>query len=225
MIRRLLSILPLLLVPCLCSAAPALRALAWDEEVAARKLALVRGESMRELANLHPTKRSDGVKLSGEGPLLLRALDRNAPDGEPVQRVIPLSESVTHPLLVLLPDPADATGIRVIVFDDNPAGFRWGAYRFLNATPRELAVRLERKTVRVPPGWKPVDLDLGGATRGIGALLGLPGAKEPLYSAVWEYDTGVRTLCFLVPGTDPRSSPVGIKAVPENRRSTETSDP
>jgi hypothetical protein len=102
--------------------------------------------------------------------------------------------------------------------DDNPAGFNWGTYRFFNATPKELVVQLEKKAVRVPAGWKPVDLDLGGETRGIGARIALSESIEkPIYSAVWEYNTEVRTLCFLVPGTDLRLSPVAFKAVPEDR--------
>jgi hypothetical protein len=45
--------------------------------------------------------------------------------------------------------------------------------------------------------------------------------EKPLYSAVWEYDTGIRTLCFIVPGADPQVAPVAMKAVPEDRRTLE----
>jgi hypothetical protein len=124
------------------------------------------------------------------------------------------------PLILILPDEAHPSGIRLLVVDDDPAGFKWGTYRFLNTTPKELVVQMEQKAVRVPNGWKPVDLDLGGETRGVGARVALAEAIEkPLYSAVWEYDANVRTLCFLVPGTDPRLSPVAFKSIPEDRQS------
>ena len=66
------------------------------------------------------------------------------------------------------------------------------------------------------------DLDLGGETRGVGARVALAESIEkPLYSAVWEYDTGIRILCFIVPGTDPRLGPVNMKAIPEDKRTLE----
>ncbi len=224
-IRRLF--LALLLSPALSSAAPALRVLAWDQEVAARKLALASGESVVELTGLHPSKRSGFIRLKGTAPVMLRALDKPAgADGKPAQHACTIADSVKHPLLVVLPDPSDSTGLRVIVFDDNPAGFRWGSYRFLNATPKELEIQLEKKIVRVPPGWKAVDLDLGGTTRGVGTRMAFPGGlAKPLYSAVWEYDSEVRTLCFLVPGTDPRLGPLAVKAIPEDRKSMELDAP
>ena len=218
--RRLF--LALLLSPVLSSAAPALRILPWDQAIAARKLALVSGESVVEIKDLHPSKRSPFFKVKGAGPVFVRALDKQGADGKPAQHACTIAGTIKHPLLVLLPDPKDPTGIRAVVFDDNPAGFKWGSYRFLNATPKELEVQLEKKSVRVPPGWKPVDLDLGGANRGFSAAFALPGGlAKPLYSAVWEYDKEIRTLCFLVPGTDPRLGPVAVKAIPEDRKSME----
>ena len=77
---------------------------------------------------------------------------------------------------------------------------------------------MERKAVKVPAGWKAVDLNLGGETRGIGARVALAESIEKvLYSAVWEYDANARTLCIIVPGTDPRLGPIAFKAVPEDK--------
>jgi hypothetical protein len=77
---------------------------------------------------------------------------------------------------------------------------------------------MEQKAVKVPTGWKTVDLDLGGERRGVGARVALAEAiSKPLYTAVWEYNEEVRTLCFLVPGDDPRLSPVMFKAIPEDK--------
>jgi hypothetical protein len=218
MILRLAACL-LALFPQLVSAAP--RALAWDEAVAARKLAVAAGSTSTEITNLHPQKRSPAIMIRGEGPFTLRALDKPAgPDGKPVERPLAIPAGMRYPLIVLLPDQAHPVGVNATVVDDNPSGFRWGAYRFFNATPKDLVLRLENKVVRLPQGWKPVDIDLGGANRGVGAAVALADATDrPLYSAIWEYRDDTRVLCFLVPGTDPRLSPVAFKAIPEDRRS------
>jgi hypothetical protein len=201
------------------SAAEAPRVLAWDDAVAARKLALVSGASSIDITGMHPSKRTGPLRLKAGGPLMLRALDRPAgADGKPIERACAVPAAIAKPLLVLLPDDSHPTGLRVLVADDNPAGFRWGSYRFLNATSKNLVVQLEKKAVRVPQGWKPVDLDLGGEKRGFGARVALEETIEtPVYTAIWEYDPEVRTLCFVVPGTDPRLGPVAFKAVPEDR--------
>lgn len=221
MFRIMISRLVILLLTAsgCASAAPAIRALAWDYEVAARKLALVSGESSTEISGMHPLKRTGPIRIKGKGPFVVRALDRNpGADGKPIDRQVEIPESVQHPLLVVMPDAKHATGVRLMVIDDNPAGFRWGTYRFLNATPKDLVVQMEQKAVKVPAGWKTVDLDLGGERRGVGARVALAEAiSEPLYTAVWEYDQEIRTLCFLVPGDDPRLSPVMFKVVPEDK--------
>lgn len=193
--------------------------LAWDEMVAARKLELVTPEDAIDLSGrMHPHKRTPLQSASG-GPLAIRALDRDpAPDGNPVQRIIQIPQNVTHPLLILLPDEKHAVGIRIFVIDDHPAGFRWGTYRFINTTGRELVVQLDDRAIRVMGNWRPVDILLKGETRGIGASISLAENKErPLYSAIWEYNENSRTLCFLMPGDDPILSPVMIKAIPEDR--------
>jgi hypothetical protein len=202
----------------LAAAAPP-RALAWDDTVAARKLELVSGESGVAITDMHPSKRTGPLRVKGKGPFFIRANDKGpGPDGKPVQRACPIPETVTRPLILLIPDESHATGLRTLVVDDNPAGFSWGSYRFINATPKELVIQLEQKAVSVPVGWKPVDLNLGGETRGIGTRIALADdIAKTIYSAVWEHNPDVRTLCFLVPGTDPRLSPVAFKSVPEDK--------
>lgn len=212
-----------LLMQGVLAAAPGLRVLAWDDAVVGRKLALVRGGAEVEITGMHPSKRSGVIRLKGAGPVMLRALDKPAgPDGLPAQRDCRVPEGMNHPLLLVMKDDAHPTGVRVVIFDDNPANFPWGAYRFLNATPKDLIVQLENKAMKLPSGWKPVDLDLGGETRGIGARFALAETIEkPLYTAVWEYDTTLRTLCFIVPAADPRDGVIQVKAVPEDRRTHE----
>ena len=203
--------------------APAVKVLAWDDAVSARKLSLVRGESEVEITGMHPNKRSGALRLKGAGPVFLRALDKAAgEDGKPVQRECKVPEGMTHPLLLVMADEKHPTGVRVVVFDDNPAEFPWGAYRFLNATPKEMVAQMEQKAVKLPTGWKAVNLTLDGDVRGVGARLALAEKIEtPLYTAIWEYDPTIRTLCFIVPATDPRMGVVEVKAVPEDRRTVE----
>lgn len=224
---RLAPFVLLIFAICLPAAAAPPRVLAWDDDIAARKLALVAGESSVVITDMHPSKRTGPLRLKSAGPIAIRALDKPpAADGKPIDRACAIPEAIQNPLLVILPDDAHPSGIRILVVDDNPAGFRWGSYRFLNATPKELIVQLENKAVRVPEGWKAVDVDLGGETRGIGARVALATEIEkPLYTAIWEYNTEVRTLCFLVPGADPRLSPVAFKAVPEDRMVLELESP
>lgn len=216
------ALIAFLLFQGVISAAPDVRILAWDAEVAARKLALACGESVVPIVDMHPEKRTPLIHLKGSGPISLRALDRNTADGKPAERACLIPESMAHPLVLLMADATDATGLRVIVFNDDTAGFHWGGYRFLNATSKELVIQLEQKAVRIPTGWVPIDLDLGGETRGIGARLALASEMEkPIYSAVWEYDKDIRTLCFIIPGTDPQTGPVTMKAIPEDKRTLE----
>lgn len=206
----------------LTSAAPP-RVLAWDDDIANRKLALASSTDVIAITGMHPSKRTTSLRIKGVAPFVIRALDKGvAADGKPIQIELAIPATMKHPLILLMPDTTHATGIRPLVIEDSPEGFHWGMYRFLNATPKELVVQMEQKAVRVPAGWKPVDLDLGGETRGIGARIALADAIEkPLYSAVWEYDKNIRTLCILVPGTDARTSPVGLKAIPEDKISLE----
>lgn len=215
MFRTILLWMTLAAAPLMAASPP--RLLAWDDQVAGRKLAVVSGDSVVELKGLSSLRRSPPVMV--KGAYKIRALDKPAgADGKPAELACAVPETVGKPLIVLLPDEKHPTGLRAIIVDDDPAGFRWGAYRFLNATPKELVVQLEKKAIRVPAGWKPIDLDLGGETRGIGARIALSESIEsPLYTAVWEYNTNVRTLCFLVPGDDPRLSPVAFKAIPEDK--------
>lgn len=199
-------------------AAP-LRALAWNEEIAARDLAIIAGASSVKLQDLHPTKRTSPLPIKRSAEMFIRALDKPAlPDNRPCQIPCKVPESMTHPLLVILPDESHPTGLSILVVDDNPAGFKWGSHRFINTTPKSLLIRMENRVVKIPEGWKPVDVTLEGSTRGIPVLIALEEhSDQALYSAVWEHNTDIRTLCFLVPGTDTRESPVAFKSIPEDR--------
>ncbi len=197
----------------------AVRVLAWDQEIAARKLSMVNGEALVPILNMHPQKRTELLRLKGEGGVIVRATDKgNGPDGKPIELRCVVAAELKRPLLLLLPDEKHPSGLRGMVIDDGTEGFGWGAYRFFNTTKKEMVVQFEQKAVRVPGGWKPVTIQLSGDTRGFGVRVALSETiEQPLYSAVWEYDPNVRTVVFMVPGSDPRLSPVAFKAIPEDK--------
>jgi hypothetical protein len=208
-------------------ALPTVRVLAWDDEVAARKLSLISGAAAAPILHMHPLKRTDGFRLKAEGGMVVRALDKPAgADGKPADLRCALAADIKRPLLLLLPDQAHPTGLRGLVIEDDPAGFAWGAYRFINTTPKELVVQFEDKAIRIAAGWKPVNFTMGGAPRGFGVRVALAEAiEQPLYSAVWEFDPDIRTLVFMVPGADPRVSPVVFKAIPEDKKAVRPDPP
>ena len=198
--------------------AVAVRVLAWDHEIADRKLSLVNGANLVPIVHMHPLKRTGIIRLTGDGGIVVRATDKGlGPDGKPLDLPVKVGE-IKRPLLLLLPDPKHPTGLRGLVIDDGAEGFKWGSYRFFNTTEKELVVQFEQKAISVPGGWKPVSFELDGEPRGFGVRVATrEQIEEPLYTAVWEYDPNIRTVVFMVPGSDPRESPVSFKAIPEDK--------
>jgi len=197
------------------------RLLAWDETVAARKLAWVSGNKDVPISDLHPLRRSHAYPAGAPGvPLVIRALDRTAKEGEPpVVLSCNVPESIDHPLLLLVPDQAAPSGLKALVIDDSETGFAWGTIRFLNVTPEELYVLCDKKAVAVPKGVKPVDIKPGGASRNIGVRIDF--AKQsgvPVYTSLWEYRDDTRSLVFVTPsGDEKRLGEVGVKVIPETK--------
>jgi hypothetical protein len=198
-----------------------LKFIPWDDATASRKIGLQNASGITELKYLHPHKRTEQVEgsASKESPLRLVALDRLDPEGRPTQLDIKLSPDLKSPLILLLPDSKHPSGLRLFVIDDNPANFAWGSYRFINATGKELLVRLEKTVKTIPDKWTPVDLKPGGDMRNMAMQIA---AREDLnailFSSVWEHNPDLRKLIFLVPGTDARTGPIAFKIIPEDRR-------
>ncbi len=201
------------------TAAP-VRFLPWDDDIASRKIGFDNGKQVAELKDLHPNKRSktlDGG--SGEIPAQLIALDRTSPDGKPVTAAIKIMPGILSPLVLILPDPRQASGLRAFVIEDNSANFGWGTARFINATGKVLLVRQDKTTKTLPESWVPIDFDPGGMARNTSVQLVLrDNLKAILYSAIWEHDPNVRKLALVLPGTDARTGAVEIKIIPEDRR-------
>jgi len=204
-------------------AAP-LRFLAWDADVAARKVGVKNGKDVVELKGLHPGQRTKAIQAAGtaEAPLQLLALDRLSADGKPTAADIKVPGDMKSPLVLIIPDPKHPSGLRTFVVEDNPGNFKWGTVRLLNATGKVLMMKHDKEVVTLPAAWTPVDLNPGGAERNVGVQLALKdNPKALIYSAVWEHDPAVRKLVFIVPGADVTTGVVDFKVVPEDRRVAE----
>ena len=200
-----------------------LRILAWDDSIAARKLALADSKEPVPIEGMHPSKRTKIYHVkAGDKPLTILALDKTGPDGKPAVSAVIIPQDTKHPLLLLLPDEKSAAGLRLIVFDDDPANFPWGTTRFINASGAKLAIKFDKKNIVLPASWTPVLVNPGGANRNMETqLFFFNEPASPIYSGIWEQQQDIRTLVFLVQGKDPRLGPVAMKMIPEHRRALE----
>lgn len=196
------------------------RVLAWDGEIAARKLSISGAKGVSEIKDMHPFSRTKTIQVTaGETPPMLLAIDKPDEKGNPAASKIIIAAGMKSPLLILLPDEKSATGIRPLVIEDDISGFRWGTIRFINATGKELVFKWDKKFAAIPATWKPTDVSPGGSTRSMGVELFLKEKPDrPLYSAVWEHREEFRKLIFIVPSEDSRLGSVAFKTISEDRR-------
>lgn len=205
---------------CRESQAVPLQALAWDEDVASRKLAILDSKGAKELLGLHPHARTEPLNIttSSGAPLRLQALDKLDEKGIPVAEIITISPGIKKPLVLLLPDDKAPTGIRTIVLEDDSSNFKWGTMRMVNTTGRQLLVKCEKKIVGLPESWAPVDVAPGGEARNMELIFALREKPDPvLYSAIWSHNANERKLVFIVPSRDVSQGPVDMKFIVENR--------
>lgn len=198
-----------------------LRVLAWDEVIAARKLAIVHSKGNEALTDLHPFQRSKVFQITvAEGtPAVIQALDKTDPEGKPAVAEIKIPEGMNKPLLILLPDPKAPSGLRLLALEDDLTGFKWGSIRLVNATGKKLVFKWEKSLMAVPAAWTPIQVVPGGADRNMQIQLFLHDQPDPpLYSAVWEHRETYRNLVFIMPAEDPRLGPVAFKFINEDRR-------
>lgn len=207
-------------LPGLLAAAP-LRFLPWDDAMASRKLAVLAGTSQVELKGLHPHKRSDVFNVSGtaEVPPQLVATDKTDANGKPATAPITIPADCERPLVLIVPDPKHASGVRTFVIEDSAGRFPWGTLRMINATGKPLLTEIEKKVTQLPPSWNPVDIKPGGAGRNVGVQAAFKDdPKTILYTAVWEFDPDLRKLIFVLPSLDPKVPGLEFKIIPENRK-------
>lgn len=222
---RLLSSFPAALILaainfCDLAAAASIRFLPVTEELAERKIGLQDSKGITELEELNPKKRSKAYSFSkGETPPSVVALDRQRPLGKPSGVDIILPAGIKSPLVLILEDPDHASGLRVIVMEDDAEGFSWGSLRFVNVADRPLTLRWDAETKAIPEAFGTVEINPGGAARNIGVQLF--SEKEPdaiLYSAVWEYDPNLRKLILILPAEDPASKDITLGIIPQDKR-------
>lgn len=195
-----------------------MRILAWDGAVAERPLVWVHGEKTTDILDLHPLKRSKAYPgPAKDAPVVIRALDRPQKDGKPeAEFQCAVAPGLRRPLLILLPDPVAPSGLRGLVIEDDASSFAWGTMRFLNASGQEVVVQVDQKAVKVPTGWKPVDLRPEGSSRNLGIRIALAATIEtPAYTSVWEHREDSRSLLFVLRGADSRLGSLMVKAIPE----------
>lgn len=215
------AVLALLLVNGPLSAAP-FRFLAWDDAMATRKFGLKSGDTVVEVTDLHPLKRTKAINTSGAAVPLLVALDKKDAQGKPVAVEIKVPADLKSPLVLIIPDPKHPTGVRPFVLEDNSANFKWGTVRVLNATGKVAMMKVDTKVVELPSGWAPVDIDPGGAARNVGVQAAMKDKPaDILYSAVWEHSPDLRDLVIVVPGANVRTGALDFKVIPENRKVVE----
>lgn len=215
--------LALLLASASSALALEVRFLAWDEEIAVRKVAVMEGDKAHEIKGLHPLQRTDelGSKLVG-GTLTVRALDRKSAEGKVLDLPVKVGTGMTHPLILLLPDQKAPTGLRGFAIEDDSASFPWGSFRILNATGKALSMGMGEERKQLPAGWQPVDLKPAGDKPLPVWFATAEAPKAPLYTGVWKPEGDIRRLVILVPGTEARLGPLALKVIPEDRRSLAT---
>jgi hypothetical protein len=218
--QLLRCLLPLFIVASPVAAALEVRFLAWDEPTAARQIAIAAGQGESPVKGLHPLQRTNSIAATlTEGNLTLRALDRKDAAGKAVDFTVKVGETMTQPLVLLLPDAKAPGGLRGFAIEDNSTSFPWGTFRILNATGKPLEVVLGTLRKQLPPSWQPVDLRPGGDKALPVSLASMEAPRKPLYTGVWKPENDVRRLVFVVPGTDARLGPLALKVIPEDRQS------
>jgi len=163
--------------------------LAWDQTIAKREFSVTAGTRSTLVTDMHHLSRSKPINVSAKSEnLRLTVNDRKDEEGNPLFIPLSIPEGATRVLLLLTPDKKSPTGIKSLVLNDSLTGFGWGAMRFLNLTNLNLALKAETKAIAIPPGWKPVTMNLKGDTRNFSSKIyrreDLNG--KPLYSSIWQ---------------------------------------
>ncbi|GHC60175.1 hypothetical protein [Roseibacillus persicicus] len=199
--------------------AGSLQILAWDNEVAARKLTIGKGEKTLEVPYMHPSARTTPITIPEDtNGLRLVAPDRPGEDGKPLSIPLAIPAGTQNPLVILMPDRGTPFGLKPVIVEDAQSDFKWGTMRIFNITNKKLAFGFEKKGVKLSPGWKPVDIEPGGKSRNLEAFLFLAdNLQKPFYTAVWEHRSDMRQLVFLVPSSNAALGPVECKFVTEVR--------
>lgn len=195
-----------------------IRFLAWDDAVGARKLGVVSSKGVDPIVGLHPLKRSEMVNATpGEEGLVVRAIDRNTPDGKPIDFKVEKGAAFQSPLVILLADPKAPSGLRGFAVDDSNSNFPWGSFRLMNATGKPLGFVGGKERKVLPADWAPVNVDGNGGASVPVALYSPEKPAKPAYSTYWSCEPNTRHLVFILNNENGRLGPVAVKVVIEDR--------
>jgi len=194
-----------------------IRFLAWDHDVAARKVSVRNGGKDRAIADLHPDKRSGVIAgIAPDSELLLVTPETMGPDGQPATLRLNIPAGVEDPLVILLPDSGNASGLRAFTVEDSSGSFKYGSTRFFNTTGKPLMVRYDKSLLHLNKPWEPVDASPGGGARNTAIQVAAAGTPPAiLYSTIWEYDPGSRKLALIVAGAESDPGPLAVKIISE----------
>ncbi len=199
--------------------------IAWDQVVLKRLeergLSYVSGGRLRVVDDIHTLKRSPRHRWSGEG-ICLFSLNGEDPgtleepkvvEGERVAVSFPGGEAEV--LVMLVPDPREASGLAAKVYDDSSSKFPWGAYRVHNGTGSPLLMKVGPAGPRLLLA-KPTLFSPRGERRNIPvAVVAEADPQRLLFSSVWKHRPDQRRLVFISRAGDARKGVLELKVIPE----------
>lgn len=200
--------------------AASLRFLAWDHDVSAKKVSVKNGDNVQAIVDLHPDKRSQSIKgVTLDSEIILITPEIVDAKGKAAMLPLKIPAGLIAPLVILLPDPSSATGLRAFAVEDSADSFKFGSTRFFNTTGKALAVRYEKNVIQLSKSWVATDVTPGGGSRNLGVQVASgDSAPKVLYSAIWEYDPQVRKIALIVAGSAADPGLFEVKIISENRR-------
>ncbi len=207
------------------------RFLAWDSEIAARRLTVQIEDNPTRIEGLHHLRRSRKIVLpppdpDAETPLISIAEEQPGSIDPPEVLPLDLPSSIRRPLVLILPADNQPLGLRLLVIEDDTDDFQWGSFRIFNTSRKELFLATRDQQVELPPGWEPTDFKLSGASNE-SVLIALEDANEGfkiIYSSIWIADPETRRIILIVPSTDSRLGAVSLRVIPEFRTRLSTSE-
>lgn len=194
--------------------------LAWDQNIAKRKLSIASGDRSTRIVDMHHFARSKAIKVSTNSESLrVITEDRLSEEGKPLFLPLKISANIKKPLLLLLPDKSDPTGIKILVIEDSVENFKWGTMRFVNVTGKDLIFRCEKKNSLIASGWKPTSVAPKGNNRNIDVSMYIRENRTtaPLYSSIWQHHKDLRKLIIIVPSKDKSRGFLDFRFIVENR--------
>jgi hypothetical protein len=199
-------------------AAP-IKFLAWDEQVASRKLAVAYGNKSVEIGYMHPSTRSQAVNVpSNSEGLRIEVRDRPPVEGVFVSVPLMIPEGIKNPLAILFPNKSSASGLGLFIIEDDLEALGWGQISLINATSNPLIFSYDDDRVGLKPGRTPVLVEPASESGYMQVKISsVANPDKALYSAVWNYNDGVRKLVFIMPGKDRSRGAVDFKFILEKR--------